>query len=84
MPKERVKYVFFEVNIKNCRSDYTGRPFNYADGIKYFINAFHSKNKNSNRKIFTHITSAINPDSIEDSFSDILEILKKDIEAIKL
>merc|ERR1712048_448054 len=75
--KEKVK----KINLKAAHPSYNGRLYNYADGIKFITNEFISRNTNQNRKIFTHLTSAINPNSIENAFGDILEILNKDVEA---
>jgi len=71
-----------EVNLKNYFDDYDGRTNSYADGIEYLTNKFLSFNENTNRKIFIHTTDATDPANIENSFTDVMEILNKNVVAL--
>ena len=49
--------------------DYTGKPNDYEDGWKYFLNKFKSVNKNPNKDIFHHVTCASNTDNVRVVFN---------------
>jgi len=75
--KDLFKTKIKHVNLKDWCPDYHGRENNYADGIKYLTKAYLKRNRNQERKIFTHLTNATNPTEIENAFQDVLDLLSK-------
>lgn len=39
-------------------SDYNGKPFDYHDGVAYFLQKFLNLNRNPERQVYSHVTCA--------------------------
>jgi len=75
--KDLFKTKIKDVKLKPWCPGYHGRENNYTDGIKYLTKEFLNRNRNPDRKIFTHLTNATNPTEIENAFQDVLDLLSK-------
>jgi GTPase SAR1 family protein len=57
--------------------DYTGKPNDYEDGCKYFLQKFKSMNKNPSKDIFHHVTCATDTDNVRVVFNACRTIILK-------
>ena len=62
--------------------DYKGKPFNYDDGVQYFLDRFLALNRQKNKDIYHHISCATDSDNIQVVFNACKDIiLKANLEA---
>jgi hypothetical protein len=60
-------------------TDYDGKPNNYEDGVKYFVQKFMEKNKSGNgRDIYQHVTCATDTQNVKVVFDACKEIILKE------
>merc|ERR1712228_1115787 len=59
------------INVAPCFREYDGIKDSKEDSLAYIKEVFNSRNKNSTRSIFTHVTNATNKDQIEKVFNDV-------------
>lgn len=59
-------------------ADYTGKPNDYDDGVKYFTDKFLAVNKNKSKQIFCHVTCATDPDNVKVVFNACKETILRD------
>ncbi|XP_026527882.1 guanine nucleotide-binding protein G(o) subunit alpha isoform X5 [Notechis scutatus] len=69
----------FEEKIKKspliiCFPDYTG-PSNFPDAVTYIQTQYESKNKSSNKEIYTHITCATDTNNIQFVFDAVTDVI---------
>ncbi|KAG8143917.1 hypothetical protein E2320_001060 [Naja naja] len=69
----------FEKKIKKssliiCFPDYTG-PSNFPDAVTYIQTQYESKNKSSNKEIYTHITCATDTNNIQFVFDAVTDVI---------
>lgn len=64
-------------NIKDYSSfsDYSGRDGSYEDGVQYFLDKFLSRNKNSERQIYHHVTCATDTENVKVVFDACKDIV---------
>jgi len=63
-----------KVSLSLCFPDYTGTQ-NFEEASEYLTSQFTSRNKNTGKRIYTHITCATNTDNIAMVFNAIKDIL---------
>mmetsp|Transcript_10752 Transcript_10752/g.27375 ORF Transcript_10752/g.27375 Transcript_10752/m.27375 type:complete len:356 (+) Transcript_10752:170-1237(+) len=57
--------------------DYQGKPFDYDDGVNYFLQKFLEKNQQKNRDIYTHVTCATDTENVKIVFHATKDIILK-------
>jgi len=61
-------------SIRTCFPEYRG-PDTYEASLEYVIEAFESKNRNTDKQIYTHVTCATDKDNISKVFNAVKDII---------
>lgn len=61
-------------SIRACFPEYRG-PDTYEASLEYVIEAFESKNRNTDKQIYTHVTCATDKDNISKVFNAVKDII---------
>ena len=56
--------------------DYSGKDYDYDDGVEYFLNRFQQAVAESNKKIFSHVTCATDTDNVAHVFQSCQKIIR--------
>jgi len=65
-----------KVKLKDYFPEYTGEN-TYDDSVNFIINLFHSKNTNTERTIYTHVTCATDSTNVQAVFNAVKDIIIK-------
>lgn len=57
--------------------EYSGKPYDYDDGVGYFLQKFLEKNQQKNKDIYTHITCATDTKNVKVVFNASKDIILK-------